>query len=296
VAIQREVLARNGDIVVQRRRGLSVEAFVAEHLEPGIPVVLADATQQWPALAQFTPEYFRNRYADATVEVGKYGSLEDSHMRLGDFLDLLATATTEKPAPYPCKLQIDGSDVQLADAIEPAMAIRRFDYSDHWLVPKRFRFGARSEVFFGSPGGLFPYLHIDYMGLHALISQVYGEKEFVAIPPSQADCVYPDPDNPWVSAIANHHTPDLSRYPAYARATPVTFRIGPGDTLFIPNGWWHSARSVTTTISVAQDLLGLNNWPRFQTEIERMYQGGLKSRLAGSYLSVARRLLPLLPG
>jgi hypothetical protein len=74
-------------------------------------------------------------------------------------------------------------------------------------------------------------------------------------------------DNSWVSDIPDIKNIDLEKFPLSAKATPVTFTVGPGETLFIPNGWWHTAHSLTTTISVAQDSLNASNWHRFTAEV-----------------------------
>lgn len=284
-------LARNGELAIYRRTGLTPAEFSQQHLVPGVPVVIGDATDAWAAKALFTPAFFRQHYSDAQVKVGSYGALTDQPMQLGEVLDLLEAASAERPAPYPCKLELGDRCTELLSAISPRPAIMQPDYSHHWLVPRRLRFGARAEVFFGSPGGLFPYLHIDFMGLHAFISQLYGHKEFVAIPPSQIGCVYPDPERPWVSAMDNHHAPDLKRFPRYADATPLRFSIGPGDTLFIPNGWWHTAHSLDVTISVAQDLLNASNWGRFVAEVKQLYPQRWKANAAAAYLGLARLAL-----
>jgi len=124
------------------------------------------------------------------------------------------------------------------------------------------------------------------MGLHAYINQLYGEKEFTVIPPSQTEYVYPDPKNPWVSLIDNQRNPDLKKFPLFAKATPLSFVVGPGETMFIPNGWWHTAHSVTPTISVALDVLNASNWGRFMDEVDIMMSrtNSMKAKVAKAVL------------
>jgi hypothetical protein len=131
-------------------------------------------------------------------------------------------------------------------------------------------------------------MHYDYMGLHAYINQLYGEKEFTVIPPDQTPFVYQDPNNPWVSLIDNQHDPDLEKFPLWKNVTPLKFVVGPGETMFIPNGWWHTARSVTPTISVALDVLNASNWGRFVNEVDIMMsrQKPLKAKVAVAMLTV----------
>lgn len=275
-------LARVGETVVYKKYGMTYEEFKQDHLFNNYPVVIGDATADWTARYKFTPDFFKTNYGDRKVVV------RGQEFRLGDFIDLMMTATEDNPAPYPCKLQMDRDYPELL----PDVSRYRFALPDRThskLLPKGFIGGADTlEIFFGSPGGQFPYMHYDYMGFHAYINQLYGEKEFTVISPDQTDCVYPDPSNPWVSLIDNQRAPDLARFPRWAEATPVSFVVGPGETMFIPNGWWHTARSVTPTISVAMDVLNASNWGRFIHEVDIMMsrQKPVKAKVAVAALSV----------
>ncbi len=60
---------------------------------------------------------------------------------------------------------------------------------------------------------------------------------------------------------------DLEKFPLYKNATPIKFVVGPGETLFIPFGIWHTAKSLEPTISVAFDLLNDHNFPLFLKDV-----------------------------
>jgi hypothetical protein len=62
-------LARNGDLVIYKKTGMSVAEFRRDHLEPFVPVVIADATTEWPARQAFTWDFFREKYGERAVEV-----------------------------------------------------------------------------------------------------------------------------------------------------------------------------------------------------------------------------------
>lgn len=52
-----------------------------------------------------------------------------------------------------------------------------------------------------------------------------------------------------VSAVDVEH-PDLAAHPAFAGAHHYDAVLGPGDCLYIPKGWWHYLRALTTSWSV----------------------------------------------
>lgn len=281
-------LVRKGALVVEKKYNLSYEEFAEKHLFGNYPVVIGDACAAWSAKNKFTPEFFKEHYSDREVEIAgkKY--------TLGEYIDWMLTGTEENPAPYPCTLQIERDYPELLNDVLPRFKYALPDRIQSKLLPKRFLSGANTlEIFFGSPGAQFPYVHYDYMSLHAYITQLYGEKEFTVIPPDQTPYVYPRPDNLWVSQVDDVWNPDLEKYPLFAKTTPIKFVVGPGETLFIPCGWWHTARSLTPTISVALDCLNDSNWKNFMSEVDMNMQQR-RPKLAGAvqtYLSVVGSVL-----
>ncbi len=288
MAVQTVELARAGNLVVEKKYGLSYQEFAEQHLFANYPVVLGDACAEWPAKDKFTPEFFRTHYGDRQVIV------EGKPYRLGDYIDLMLVATEDNPAPYPCKLQMDRDYPELVPDVLPRLRYALPDRTHSRLLPGRLLNSADTlEIFFGSPGGQFPYVHYDYMCLHAYITQIYGQKEFTVIPPSQTQYVYPKPGDAWVSEVNDVRYPDLERFPLFAQATPVTFVVGPGETLFIPCGWWHTARSLTPTISVALDALNASNWEQYRREVKTMMdpRKKLKTVAAQAYLATLGTVL-----
>jgi len=250
---------------IERRGGLSYDQFVNEYRNPGRPVIFTDLTKDWPALGKYSPEFFRQHHGKRPVTIG------NRVYHLDDFLDLLENSTADHPAPYPCKLDMRGEYADLtADAPRPKLALP--DRTRSILLPSQFLAGSADlEVFIGGPGGEFPYIHYDYLGFYAYINQVYGEKEFYVYPPGQEEFLYVDEENRWLSKVNNTFHPDLGKFPLFAHARPVIEVLGPGETLFIPCGTWHTARSKTVSISVAFDQLCSSNWNFYSNEIVRLY-------------------------
>lgn len=290
MATQVSELARSKNIVVYKKSGMTREEFERDHLRASVPVVIADATANWPARSSFTPALFRTRFGDRKVTVG------DRQYALRELLDLLEQSSPEHPAPYPCNFNLDELFPELVHDVEPRHGYPLPDRTHHPLLPRRFLGGAATfEIFFGGPGGQFPYLHYDYMGLHAFIHELVGRKEFTVVPPAHTSYVYPDPEHPWKSRVEDHHNPCPDKYPLFANAERVSFVVSPGETLFIPNGWWHTARSLELTISVALDLLDDSNWARFRNEVRMMMKTARREKqiAADLYLRVLGTILSL---
>ena len=276
-------------VVLERRSGLALAEFRESYLRPRRPVILSDAAAAWPLYAQATPDYFRSRHGTREVQV------KGRVWQLGELIDALERSTPENPGPYPCKFEIAKHFRELLPDVAP-----RFDYSlpdrqANPLVPQRlFHYVNNLEIFFGGPGGEFPYLHYDMLRLHAWITQLHGDKEFTLYAPDQEPFLYVNPEMPWQSSIRDHHHPDYAQYPLFRQARAQKVIVRAGETLFLPCGWWHTARSLNMTISVAFDQLGPDNWGDFVGDIvaEKLREGRRARALAvGAYL---RALHPLL--
>jgi len=274
--------------VVDRRSGLSQAQFVAEYRNPRKPVILTDATRDWQIFGRGTPGFFRDNYGNHKASV--FGT----SYRLSDLLDMLEASTTERPAPYPCKFEISTDFAELLPRISPRFAYSLPDRQSHTLVPRfLFHHVNNLEIFFGGPGGQFPYLHYDVLRLHAWITQLHGDKEFTLYSPGQERLLYVNPEIPWQSSIKNHHNPDFGRYPLFREARSQTVVLRAGETLFLPCGWWHTARSLNVTISVAFDQLCRDNWPAFVSDVVSGFHRRGKQRKAQLIRSYLRLLNPL---
>lgn len=247
-------------MTIQKVEGLSHQEFIQEFYEPGIPVIFKDAANVWKAKGLFTPDWFRANFANRTTEV------QGHTYTMQQVMDLIEASSSEKPAPYPCIFNIPGTLPELLPLLEPL----NLNYAQpNWLDSKWFQrgyWGSATELFVGGPGGQFPYLHLDYYHLHAWITQLYGEKRFTVFPRGQEHLLYPKPHDPWQSEL-NIFEPDYDRFPQYRDATPIHFTVGPGETLFIPAGTWHTAYSLTHTISVAFDQLNGKNYKSFMQDV-----------------------------
>ena len=262
---------------IERRRHLSRQAFVSDYLRPRRPVVLTDALAQWDALKTFTPEFFRDGFADARVQV------RGRSCRLGDVIDAQLASSNEHPAAYPCTLShCEPLLRHLTPRPERSLPSRHASR----LVPKGvFELVNHLEIFFGGPGGEFPYLHYDMLRMHAWIAQVHGEKEFTLYERGQEHLLYVSDKLPWLSTVQNPH--DHNRYPLLreARAHKVVLRAG--EALFIPCGTWHTARCLGMNITVAFDQLEASNWSEFVGDVvaeQRRHGRRWRAVALGAYL------------
>lgn len=276
---------------VERRSQLDPAEFLTNYLRPRRPVILTDAAADWPARDRYTPAYFRRHHGDKRI------TIDGREWRLAELLGTLEASTPDRPGPYPCKFAVVRDFPELLPDLVPRIRYSLPDRQDSALLPKRFFGGVNNlEIFFGGPGGRFPYLHYDVLHLHAWITQLYGRKEFTLFAPGQEHLLYVNPDKPWQSSIENHQDPDYGRYPRFNAAVSRSVVVEAGETLFLPCGWWHTARSLELTVSIAFDQLEPGNWDDFKRDFvtEHRHAPGAALALARAWLAMAGPLLSVI--
>lgn len=214
---------------VDRRSGLNRESFRKEYLTPKKPVIMTDFMDSWPAKNKWTIEYFKEKHGDVVVPVysadysnaGKGYMTADQQMKFGDYLEILETGPTDlrmflfnifKHAPSLCE-----------DFSTPTIM-------DGWIKSYPF-------MFFGGEGS-FVNMHYDIDMSHVFLNQFHGRKKVMLFPPEQSANIYHQPFTV-ASTVKDFTNPDLEKFPALKKAKGFECIVEPGETLFMPSGYWH---------------------------------------------------------
>ena len=270
---------------IERRSKLSAEEFHDEYEVKNKPVIVTEMLCGWPALGKWTPEFFAERYGDKVIKF-KYGGLE---MKMREFIDLVVESSSDKPAPYWTNAPVNDYFPELGADLEPMPPY----FSPNWAtrsylhkgMKSALNRGAQLEIFIGGPGGTFPILHWDGLSTHAFLMQVYGTKQYWAWPPADDALMYPQKDIRNLSPIRDVEHPDLEKYPLFAKARATTFILEPGELLFVPSRWWHTAKMLSPSITLSINKLNRVNWSGF-TEDMTHNQSGVARLAKSCYLAM----------
>ena len=257
---------------IERRENLSYEEFAREYLYPLKPVIVTDALRAWRALERWTPELFKQEFGGMTFRINEApnqkadykGNEAGSEYTMARFIDRVLESTDENPAPYFRNRILYDLFPALKEDIQPLPEY----FQPNWL-PERYAVkyvgevlnrGAAIELFIGGKGGAFPVLHYDGAGVHAFLMQIYGRKEYVVFSPDQEPFLYPSPERKNLSLINSVDTLDLKTFPLFSKAVPTKFVLEPGELLFVQSHWWHTAKMLTPSITLAANVLNQSNW------------------------------------
>src|SRR5690606_12947762 len=119
-------------------------------------------------------------------------------------------------------------------------------------------------LFFGGEGSS-TRNHFDIDMSHVFISQYKGIKKIWLFPLEESVNLYKVPFN--FHSIANLKEPDYEQFPALKNIKGLEAEIKPGETLFMPSGYWHYIQYVTEGFSISVRALPtrrIDRWKGFR--------------------------------
>jgi hypothetical protein len=201
---------------------------VRHQISRSTPALITDFSATSPNLQRWTPDYLSERYGHNQVRVydasfgepGKSYMANFDSMSFADFLrETLGEGRDLRMFLYNARRHIPEL---LDDVPSPDVGLR---------FPRSFVY-----TFFGCQGATTP-LHYDIDMGHVLHTALHGRRRVRLFAPDQSTPLYRHPFT--VRSYVNLDQPDFDAHPAlqYARGYEVV--LEPGQTLFMPAGYWH---------------------------------------------------------
>jgi ribosomal protein L16 Arg81 hydroxylase len=248
VLTMRETMRALSDLPldVDRRAGVGQKEFLDRYYSQNTPVLMTDSCDQWPALSLWSAAYLVEKLGSVEVEVmaGResdpdYEIKANEHRFMMPFDEFVAKI---EGASRSNDTYLVANNMLLAT--EAALPLwDDFTLDERYLVPDPRR--NQAFLWFGPAGTVTP-LHHDAMNV--LFNQVDGWKHFILIPSLEIHRVY---NNLTFYSAVDPLRPDFEQFPLFADVQQVHLDVGPGETLFIPAGWWHHVEATEPSISVS---------------------------------------------
>lgn len=233
---------------VDRVSNLSIREFNREYRNPGKPVVILDATENWKARSTWTLDFFKSKYGTDDVLVHHYKGMkykpgDAQRMSLAQYIEGVAAQDWQT---FPYYIRDNWALLFAHPELSGDYVFPKYFFDWFALMPPFMRL-PYPRIFIGPKGAVTP-LHVDIWGTHAWLSQLVGRKRWILFPPEQRELLYDyqvEPDQP-----------DFERYPRFRNAAPVECTIGPGETVFVPSNWSHWVISLDASISLSSNYMG----------------------------------------
>ena len=210
--------------------------FRKNFYEPGIPVVIKDLAKEWPAYTKWNWDYFKSLVGDK--EVPLYNNVKsdaytpinkaDDYKTFGEYIDMIR----QGPAAW---------RIFLFNIFDHApQLINDFTWPEHLMKG----FVKKYPMLFTGGQTSITHMHFDIDLSHILHTQFAGRKRILLFPHSEQHKLYRKPFE--VLSLADfsryyegNGTPDYEKFPALKLAQGYDLTLNPGETLFMPAGYWH---------------------------------------------------------
>ena len=239
---------------VEKRADLSEEEFAVRYVRGCRPVVLTGHTRDWPAMRSWSPADLKQRFghlevdiqaerdADANYEQNKL--LLTKRMNLGAFVDQVVQGGATND------YYLTANNEMLR---RPEFAPLLDDIGSLPPLCDRSQLKERSSFWFGPAGTVTPLHHDTLMLFH---TQVVGRKRWRFVSPLEWSRIYNLRN---VFSEVDLERPDSARFPAFEEATVLEVVVEPGETMFLPLGWWHQVASLDVSLSFSYSCLAVAN-------------------------------------
>lgn len=107
-------------------------------------------------------------------------------------------------------------------------------------------------------------LHVDPWASDACLCQVTGTKRMIMFAPEAGEVLSAGED------VVDLDHPDEQRFPRYLEAKPDFDEVlHPGDAVFVPSGWYHTAVALTDSVSITWNFVHATHEDRFNNYLKR---------------------------
>ncbi len=276
---------------LERHAGLSVREFEERFAIPHKPALITDAIDAWQA-RDWTPELFASKWGEREF------TLDGQTTKLRDIIDSVVHSTEENPAPYLRNVNVGAEFKELLPDLDPVPIYCAHNRLETRFFPKRILHrgeGRYKQLFIGGTGRAFPNLHWDSPPFHTWSALLYGRKEWVLFPREDSENLYLQADYIDVSEVSDIYNIDLNKHPKLANTHPIRVVQQPGECLFVPAHWWHTAKNLEPSITIAWDHLCRSSWGDYATHMLNMRRDKpIKAAALALYFALVGSTLTLL--
>ena len=229
-------------VAVDKVETISKKDFINNYFKPQKPVVIERFIDDWPAYTKWSLEYMKKVAGDKTVPlyddrpVDYKDGFNQPHatMKMSEYVDLLKKE--------PTKFRIF-----LWNILKEVPVLQKdFSFPDFGL---RLMKGLPMLFFGGKDSYTFMHYDIDFANIFHFHFE--GKKQCILFDQQQNKYLYKIPNSLITREDIHFSNPDIKKWPALKNAKGYITHLEHGNTLYMPEGYWHYMRNITPGFSMS---------------------------------------------
>ncbi|QMU64447.1 MAG: cupin-like domain-containing protein [Flavobacteriaceae bacterium] len=234
---------------IDRVKTISKKDFLKKYFKPQKPVVIEEFIEDWPAYKKWNLDYMKEVAGDKKVPlyddrpVDYKDGFNEPHavMKMSEYIGLLKKE--------PTKFRIF-----LWNVLKEVPVLQKdFSYPDFGLrLMKRL-----PMLFFGGKDS-YTFMHYDIDLANIFHFHFEGRKQCILFDQSQRKYLYKIPNSLITREDIDFSNPDLEKWPALKLAKGYVTNLEHGNTLYMPEGYWHYMQYITPGFSMSLRAIARN--------------------------------------
>lgn len=213
---------------IEKVSSIRQKEFSETFFKPLKPLIIQDLSKSWPALKKWTPDFFKANHGNKQVKVydssfvtaGKHYMARLKTIPLKEYIDTIMTTSQDlRMFLYNIKSEIP----ELVEDITFPSLVNG--------LSRNFIF-----MFFGCKGSV-TQMHFDIDMSHVFHTPLYGKKTVYLFPYEQEKNLHRYPFT--CRSYIDIQQPDFKQFPGLKNIQGYKVNLKPGETLYIPSGYWH---------------------------------------------------------
>ena len=227
---------------IDRVKTITKEEFIKNYFKPQKPVVIENFIDEWPAYQKWSLDYMKEVAGDKTVPlyddrpINHEKKFNEPHttMKMGEYVDLLK----KEPTKY---------RIFLWNILKEVPELQ----NDFWFPDFGLRLMKTLPMLFFGGKDSYTFMHYDIDLANIFHFHFEGKKKVILFDQSQNDYLYKVPHSLITRQDIDFNDPNFKKWPALTKAEGYITELEHGQTLYMPEGYWHYMRYVTPGFSMS---------------------------------------------